>query len=145
MADLKHVFDESYQRLMGRGVAISEQGSCFFNCFYKKFTAASPEVNEKFASTDFTRQVKMLRRSMFHMVALYETRSENWYLLEIAESHSKRDYDIKPALFDLWLEALIETVREMDPEFCDDVELAWRVAMTPGITLMKHYHDRPTC
>ncbi len=87
----------------------------------------------------------MLRRSMFDMVALYETRSENWYLLEIAESHSKRDYDIKPALFDLWLEALIETVQEMDPEFCDDVELAWRVAMTPGITLMKHYHVHPTC
>ena len=128
---------------MGSGVTISEKGSCFFNRFYEKFTVASPEVNEKFASTDFTRQVKMLRRSMFHMVGLYETRSENWYLLEIAESHSKRDYDIKPGLFDLWLEALIETVREMDPKFCDDVELAWRVAMTPGIILMKHYHDRP--
>lgn len=143
MADLKHVFDESYRRLMGGGVTISEQGSCFFHHFYRKFTSASSEANEKFANTDFNRQVKMLRRSMFHMVGFYETRSENWYLLKIAESHSRRDYDIRPALFDLWLEALIETVREMDPEFGDDVELAWRVAMAPGITLMKHYHDRP--
>lgn len=128
---------------MGRGVTISEKGSCFFHRFYKNFTATSPEAKEKFADTDFTRQVNMLRRSMFHMVGFYETKSENWYLLKIAESHSKRDYDIKPALFDLWLEALIETVREMDPEFGDDVELAWRLAMTPGMTLMKHYHDRP--
>ena len=36
----------------------------------------------------------------------------------------------------------MEAVSEFDPEFNDEVELAWRLALTPGITYMKFMHQR---
>jgi len=143
VTDHKHEFKKSYRRLLGRDVSISEDGSRFFCLFYENFIAASPEARKLFADTDFTKQVKMLQRSMFHMISFYETGSENVSLLKIAESHSKRKYDIKLSLYDEWLEALVKTIREMDPEYDVGVELAWRLVLSPGITLMKHHHNYP--
>lgn len=77
---------------------------------------------------------------MFHMIKFYETGVESSSLFEIAASHSEQKHNIEPALYDVWLEALIKTIEELDPEYDDDVELAWRLVLTPGITLMKHYH-----
>lgn len=143
MSDHKLVFKKSYRRLLGREVSISNEGSSFFHRFYENFIAASPEARKKFANTNISEQVKMLQRSMFHMINFYETGSEYVSLLKIADSHSKREHDIEPSLYDIWMEAFVKTVGEMDPEYDDSVELAWRLALTPGITLMKHYHHRP--
>lgn len=48
-----------------------------------------------------------------------------------------RKLDIHPELYDLWLECLIETVAEFDDGFRDEVELAWRLVLSPGIVYMK--------
>jgi hemoglobin-like flavoprotein len=59
------------------------------------------------------------------------------YLEEIADLHSSRRMDIKPEMYDLWLECLIQTLREFDPLFDDKVERVWRSLMNRGIGLMK--------
>ena len=48
---------------------------------------------------------------------------------------------IAPELYEEWLESLIQTVREFDLEFTDEVELSWRVVLSPGITYMKFRYD----
>lgn len=50
--------------------------------------------------------------------------------------------DIAPRLYDLWLETLIDTARDFDEQFDEEVELAWRLVLTPGIVYMKFYYDR---
>lgn len=52
-----------------------------------------------------------------------------------------RQFNIKPYLYHLWFECLIDTVREFDPLFSDDVELAWRLTLSSGITYMKFGYD----
>jgi len=142
MNNLEEVFENSYRRVVGGGVGIDEKGSIFFKKFYQNFLASSDLVTEMFVNTDMDQQVKMLQRSMFHMITFYVSKQEDNYLESVAESHSAKQHNISPGLYDLWLEALVQTVTEVDAEYDDTVGLAWRLAMAPGIVYMKFHYDK---
>jgi hemoglobin-like flavoprotein len=113
----------------------------FFDRFYDRFLASSPKVRGKFALTDFVRQKRALRASFHYMLlaAQDEEKGPDRYLKDLAEMHSRRQYDIGSELYDLWLDALLATVRECDPGFGPDVEAAWESVMLVGIHYMlKH-------
>ncbi|MGJ7462246.1 globin [Halomonas sp. MA07-2] len=136
--DIENLFDASYLRVLSREV----EGRAFFAAFYERFLAASPEVAVKFRHTDMARQRAMLKKSFYHLLAFYASSHADYYLQEVAVSHSRAQLDIAPALYDLWLETLIDTVRAYDDQFDDEVELAWRLVMTPGIVFMTFHYDR---
>ena len=120
-------FDRSLARCVGR--------SGFFDRFYEKFLASSPKVREKFAHTDFVHQKRALRASL-HTILLAAEDPENGparYLGEIAEKHSARGLDIGAELYDLWLDSLLETVEESDPEYGPAVKKAWEDVLMVGI------------
>ena len=142
MNNLEDVFEDSYRRVVGDGVGIDEKGSAFFERFYEIFVASSSLVQDKFAETDMEHQVRMLQRSMFHMITFYVSKQEDNYLEHVAEIHSSGQRNIKPDLYDLWLESLVETVSELDPDFDQSVALAWQLAMAPGIVYMKFHYDK---
>lgn len=143
MPNYEILFESSYDRVVGKGVGITDKGERFFERFYDNFFALSDEVRRKFRHTDMKTQVGMLEKSMYHLISFYVAKEASDYLRSIADSHSQGNYDVKPQYYDLWLDALIQTVRELDPEFEDQVELAWRIAMTPGILYMKFHCNRP--
>jgi hemoglobin-like flavoprotein len=129
------LFEESYTRVFGSSIGITPAGEAFFKRFYERFFAASPRVPLLFSQTDMDHQIQMLKKSLYQVVALYITDMITDYLREIAERH--RVLDIDPDLYDVWLDCLMDTVREFDSQ-CDMVtELAWRLALTPAITYMK--------
>lgn len=128
-------FDASYSRIFGDQVSISAAGDAFFARFYEHFVARSTEVQELFAHTDMVRQASMLRRSLYELVAFYVTNTVSERMRDIAVRH--RGLDFSPALWDHWLDSLVDTVREFDPEFDELTGYAWRLALTPGITFLK--------
>ncbi len=136
--NIEQLFDASYDRILSREVG----GQGFFSAFYDRFLAASPEVAEKFRHTDMTRQQAMLKKAFYHLLAFYASSHADYYLHQVAVSHSRVHFDIPPRLYDLWLESLIETVRHFDDRFTDEAELAWRLVMAPGIVYMKFHYDR---
>jgi len=136
--EVERLFDESYVRVLSREV----DGQAFFASFYERFVAASPEVAEKFRHTDMARQQVMLKSGFYHLLAFYASSHADYYLDQVAVSHSRAHLDIRPGLYDLWLDALVETARCFDERFDDDVELAWRLVMTPGIVYMRFFYDR---
>lgn len=142
MNNLEEVFENSYRRVVGGGVGIDEKGAAFFKKFYENFLSSSDQVAEMFADTDMDQQVKMLQRSMFHMISFYVSKQQDNYLEGVAESHSAKQRNISPVLYDLWLESLVHTVTEFDSEYDDTVGLAWRLAMAPGIVYMKFHYDK---
>jgi len=109
----------------------------FLDLFYERFLSSSEKVAEKFAGTDFARQKKALNMSL-HMMMLscQGDDTADSYLQYIAERHGHGDLDIEPALYGLWLNSLIDSVREVDTEFDVDVETAWRETMRHGIDFM---------
>ena len=112
----------------------------FLHDFYEMFMAASGEVREKFKNTDFPRQTRVLADSLFIMAVASESKDEAiaWKELDrLAERHSRAGLDIRPALYDVWLECLVNAARRHDPAFSADVEAAWRQALGPGIEYLR--------
>jgi hemoglobin-like flavoprotein len=135
--DFEQLFDASYLRVLNRKV----DGQDFFAAFYERFLASSPEVVAKFRHTDMQRQQSALKKAFYHLLTFYVSRNADYYLEEVAIRHSRAHLDIRPELYDLWLETLIDTARRFDDRFDAEVELAWRLVMTPGIVYMRFHYD----
>ena len=88
-------------------------------------------------------QARMLQRSVYQLSVYHVTREPSEHLYRVAHRHSAGEIGVAPELYDVWLDALVATVAEHDPEFSAEVELAWRMAFAEGITLMKHYYTNP--
>ena len=118
-----------------------EQNEKFLTRFYEHFIASSPRVAEKFVNTNFEHQIGAMRLSL-RMMAMASVQSDaaDLYLEYIAKRHDRHHLNIEPELYDNWLESLIDTAREFDDEFDEEVEKAWRSVMRYGIDYMiSHY------
>ena len=133
----EELFDASYERVLQPRPGVPD----FFEAFYRRFLMASPEVRALFRNTDMAVQRSMLKKSFFSLVAFYASGNVDDVLHRIACLHSARHLSIKPHLYDLWLDCLTDTVRAYDWECSDDIELAWRLVLSPGITYMKFGYD----
>lgn len=108
--------------------------------FYGLFMASSDEVRRRFKDTDFKRQTRVLADSLWVManVAQAERASPAWGdLPRLAERHSRRDLDVPPPLYDLWLECLLQAARKHDPQFSPEIEAAWRETLAVGIEYLR--------
>jgi len=134
--------DERILKIIDDSLARCNANPAFLDRFYETFLASSPKVREKFAHTDFTRQKRALRASLYAMLlaASDEGKGPERYLRELAESHSSRKLSIGAEFYDLWLDSLLATVKELDPEYSPEVEKAWERVMMVGIDyLLSHY------
>ncbi len=115
----------------------------FLDLFYEKFLTSSPKVKEKFSSTDFVRQKSALRESfnLMMLAARDEETGPARHLKDLAARHSRRDLNIGSEFYDLWLDSLLATVKEWDPEFDPKIEAAWESVMTIGIGYMMANFD----
>jgi hemoglobin-like flavoprotein len=130
------LFNDSLERCL--------RGEQFFQRFYELFLASSPEVRDKFRTTDIRNHRRMLQTSFYMLmeyVAFGGLESEA-YIERIAVEHGKQGRDIPPHLYDLWLECLLRAVKECDDHYSTEVEAAWRHMMDAGIIFFKSYYDR---
>lgn len=112
----------------------------FMDRFYERFVASSDEVRDKFRNTDLKRQTRMVADSLYVLAVAAEGEEHSPARLSLpglAERHSRRDLDIRPELYDVWLECLLETARADDPELTPEVEAAWRATLVWGIDYMR--------
>ncbi len=132
-ADYKQSFQLSFERAVERDV------DHFYSVFYENFLASSPEIQEIFKNTNMHRQREMLHESLLSMVAFSQTFKLSRYLEKIAIAHGTGGMGLPPQYFSYWLDALIKTVATEDPQFSENVALAWRITLSPGVTLMLNY------
>lgn len=89
--------------------------------------ASSDEVQRLFRHTDFVEQKRMLTRSLeLCGKAVGGDPHGLEELRERSESHSRRRLNIKPHLYDIWLDSLILTAAECDPDWTSELEEHWR-------------------
>jgi hemoglobin-like flavoprotein len=122
---------ETFERSLGRCTSQSR----FLDLFYARFLASSPKVREKFEDTDFVRQKRALKASL-HLILLAagdEEGEAGKYLGDVATKHNASHLNIGAELYDLWLDSLLETVKECDPEHDPEVSKAWEDVMMVGI------------
>lgn len=130
----KKIFHQSFTRCQ------KQEG--FFKRFYEIYVESSDEVKEKFKNTDMERQVKMLTNSFYTAkLATNGGAAIKNNLQKLAAVHGKKGRDIRPGLYDLWLDCLMQAVNEFDAEFSSDVDAAWRSMLLPGIGYMQAHYD----
>ena len=135
--DYEKLFTESYDRVL----AETKDGKSFFENFYERFIASSDEVAKKFENVEMKKQLEVIEVSLHHMLNCYKEHGINKEMVRIAVHHDKAHLDIRPELYDLWLECLIKSVKKYDDEFDKYIELAWRIVLSNGITYMKFRYD----
>lgn len=117
-----------------------ERCSCrpeFLRRFYTLFLASSDMVAKKFERTDLRKQARLLKTSLYIMMLASGESERIVHLERLAKLHSRAELDIKPELYDLWLDRLVQAVKEFDPMFDAETETAWRRMLQPGIEFMK--------
>jgi hemoglobin-like flavoprotein len=110
--------------------------NAFLRDFYDLLMASSLAVREKFKSTDFPRQTRVLADSLYIMAVASESKEDAvaWRELDrLAELHSRKNLDIRPDLYASWIDCLIKAASQHDPEFSQEIGEAWRKALMPGI------------
>ena len=133
--------DKDYTQLFGKSYlkTVMSDPAGFFERFYQLFRQADSRVGEVFSTTDMSRQLLMLEESLLYMIAFSKSQISSHRLQDLAKYHGRSNMNIPDRLFDVWLECLLATLRERDPEFDLDTELAWRVTFAPGLAYMKSH------
>ena len=139
MTDYADIFYLSCWRATQRTL----DGVAFLDAFYKNFLASSPEVAHKFKNTSFDRLTRMLSISIVQVAKYYQTHRPDPLLKVFAAKHGRRDLDIKPELYEHWVDALIRTVETYDPEFDDTTRESWRRVLEPGVEYMRSRYAEP--
>ncbi len=135
--DCEFIFRKSF----GRVISLDPFGNVFFKRFYQRLFV-SPEVREKFRNVDMSKQYIALERSLLLLVEFFVDKKPGKALEKIAVRHTKSGLDIPPRMYDLWLEAMLETVREMDPDQNDEVLRAWKTVLSGGIKYMTDVYEQ---
>ena len=126
-ADLA-LFLDSFERCL--------QDERFIKVFYEIFIASSEEIPTFFVGTDFAKQRRVLKASLYEMVAVSARRTADPSALS-ALTQRHRELKIQPHHYELWMQSLILAVAKCDSYFNQDVARVWRDAFQVGINYMK--------
>ena len=110
--------------------------SGFFDSFYQYFLASSPEIREKFAHTNMPAQKQLLRQGILNLV-MHASGMHDTKLRALGCSHARGALDIRPELYDLWLQALLQSIGEHDGQCDANTRLAWHEVLNKGISVIK--------
>ena len=127
-------FEESYARIFGHGIHMDDSADEFFQSFYVNFLD-KPGIAALFASTNIERQVGMLKTSLFQLVSYYVVGEPTAELDRLALLH--RRVGIDSDMFDVWMQALLDTTADFDTQYDETTALAWCWALAPGIAYMR--------
>jgi hypothetical protein len=112
----------------------------FMEAFFDRFVGSSEEVRERFRGVDMKGQARVVADSLYvvaNAVQGVEGSPARGELPRIAARHSRKDLDIRPGLYDLWIDCLVETARLHDPQFTPGIETAWRDTLRFGADYMR--------
>jgi hemoglobin-like flavoprotein len=125
-------FHDSYERV--------KENPEFFDVFYERFISSSDEVAGFFENVDLSRTKKMVKDALIYKLIAADGSGFGRNKLEkLAASHI--GYGVKDRHYEVWLEALMSVVEEMDPKYNFDIDSAWREVMKIGIDIMTSSRD----
>ena len=123
------------KRSYGRCVITRQSKEKFFQHFYTHFLNSDPTIRKMFERTVFEKQITMLKNAISMSILFAEKQDElaKDVLTGIRNSHSRRKLNVKPEYYSLWLNSLIDTLKNCDPQFNQQLEAEWRAMMQVSI------------
>lgn len=128
-AALQNLVDASYQRCRMSGTFAAD--------FYDRFLM-HPEISPKFKGVDLTKQARLLDHGIRHLILFYHAPNyiTSETMIALGQSHAIDRLCIEPYLYDIFLDVLLETVKENDPKYDDKLRAVWVEVLSHGISVM---------
>lgn len=112
------------------------RSSDFFDAFYDRLLASSPEIAAKFQALDMARIKRLLRDAFYlEMMASDGNLGARSRLERLATRHA--ELGITRDMHDTWLDTLLSVVADHDPRYDSEVEQSWRDVTRIGMDMMK--------
>jgi hemoglobin-like flavoprotein len=109
----------------------------FLDVFYARFMGSSPAVAAVFAGRDMEHLKRKLRSSLQVMtLAIDGAPGADMYLDYLGKVHTR--LEIAPGMYDAWLDALVATAAECDPQFSVQLDAVWRAVVGAGVRMIKN-------
>jgi hemoglobin-like flavoprotein len=130
-----------YTSAVQQSLARCLKTTTFLDTFYERFLGSHEAIRQKFAHTDMVRQKQLLKRALF-VALMYADTSANNALITERVQHLKHSHDasalaIEPWMYDVWLNALVETVAETDTLYTPHIGECWRECMRVTIEYIR--------
>lgn len=126
------IFNDSFER------CLSKEG--FLPRFYELFLNTSPEVKEKFKDTDFKKQTRVVKKSLYALaMATMGTEEARAEIERLGQTHGRGGLKVNAYMYDLWLTCLLQAVKEFDIGWTPEVEQIWLKAFELHIATLKRY------
>lgn len=110
----------------------------FFEDFYNDFINRSPEIKTMFTNTNMTKQRQLLKDGISYMIMFAKKSATGTAKMEqIAQLHDRQHFNVRPELYALWLDALLDTVKRHDPQYTPEIRKSWIATMNIGLDLFK--------
>lgn len=105
--------------------------------FYEKLLASDTRISNAFTHTNFEEQRKLFVKGLLMLLQYGDnTTIGNIAIKRLGHSHSREGMNIAPELYPLWVQCLLETIAELDPEYSHELEQLWRNKLKKGIDAM---------
>jgi len=115
----------------------------FLDRFYDIFLASDPRIKPLFAKTDFKKQKDALRNGLAMLLAHLDGKPAGTMTVNrIAHTHNKKNMNINPNLYQFWIDSLVKTVKEFDPQFTPDLERSWQKCLRVGADAIASQWDK---
>lgn len=115
----------------------------FITTFHRVFITTSADALYHVSHISDERQKKMLEYALYLLMLSVENKSEiNTCIELLSKSHSK--LNIKPELYDHWLNSLMIAVESYEGKSHPNITSIWREMLKPGLEIMKKQFSSET-
>ena len=112
------------------------RGDCLVDRFYDHFLAADERIRMMFAKTDLPRQKQML---LFGLLVILGHSGGDATVSRALKRFSDRHQDlgVPSHMYDIFVDCMLRSAAELDPQWSHAVEQSWRRALSTGVEVMR--------
>lgn len=125
--DVHECFNNSYARC--------NKNPLFFDIFYDQFCRKDRRFQQMFKGVDMSGQIRMLKASIAIILLAPSSEQARESVRYFGKHHAS--IGVTADDFNTWLDCLLLTVSQCDPDYSPEVEAAWRQCFATGFHIMK--------
>jgi len=116
----------------------SSKDKRFAHQFYQSLFFLNPSLEKYFVDTDFEHQRKAFMNGLGFLIGFLDESDSfsRTQVVRIAKSHSYKNLNINPHHYYYWIDAIIMTVRKLDPQWHEDLAYYWREVINMPVSFI---------
>jgi len=118
----------------------------FIDQFYHNLFFLKPEIEEYFVDTKWDHQKIAIEKGVTHILGFLDNDPNGIHhqnILRLSQSHAKRNLNIHPHNYYYWIDAMVMTLKELDPLWYDGLGFYTRECLFFPVSFMISLYHKP--